>query len=715
MPQSLRILLIADDPEVIRRVGRGLQREDAGLIMIEGAESLATARRRLGSGTYDLALVDLALGDGDALHLLSDLRELAPELPFVALAPGPEAPDARACLALGAQDRLGPEALESAGLLDRLQGAVARARVDQDARRRSRRIAASLGATGDLAWHYESGDEEVWLAAVEPEEWQMPAAECRESLESLRQRLHPDDRELTLRRVVELIDTAIPWQVEARVKVGGSAYRWCALRGRSQLDARGRLERASGVVADSQRQQKRARDLEQGRRFLRAVFDSNRVPQGVLDAAGMITDCNQAWYNLDDPACHAGHRFSPGQRFVDPHLDPAQLGDLDLAALARGVRQVLGGVAEQFECEYGGGDGDRRWRIVVNPLLNPGIAGAVVGHEEITASRRADQELHALLKEAEADQRALAGAQFRLAPDFSVLAINPAAGSLGRAPQVGRDVLKVLPRLHADAVGAALAELAAGAAQAVRDTRPEQGKVTRWLVSSRLDEAGQRAGFLALGVAVSDLAQASRARPEPEAADDSAGLRAVLAAAEQESATLRSAVAAAEARNEAMDADLANARRELESARASLEETRGAAERARRAADEARREADEAAGAARQAAEGAADAARQAADEAADAAHQAAEEAAARAEAAEQARAAARQEYERAVAELGAELGAERTRHAETLAALAAAGQVPVKLRADLDRARLALRAELEMMVERAFGPILGDSQGSDK
>src|SRR5690606_41710285 len=52
-------------------------------------------------------------------------------------------------------------------------------------------------------------------------------------------------------RIGELVETSQPWQLEARVKVGGGAYRWCTLRGRSQLDARGRLERAAGVLSDA--------------------------------------------------------------------------------------------------------------------------------------------------------------------------------------------------------------------------------------------------------------------------------------------------------------------------------------------------------------------------------------------------------------------------------------------------------------------------------
>jgi DNA-binding response OmpR family regulator len=73
MSQSLRILLIALDPELIRKIGQGLQRPEAGPIQIEGADSLSTARRRLDAGAYDLALLDLGLGDGDGLRFLSEL------------------------------------------------------------------------------------------------------------------------------------------------------------------------------------------------------------------------------------------------------------------------------------------------------------------------------------------------------------------------------------------------------------------------------------------------------------------------------------------------------------------------------------------------------------------------------------------------------------------------------------------------------------------
>ncbi|NGX17579.1 response regulator [Wenzhouxiangella sp. XN24] len=682
MSQSLRILLLADDPEVIRRVGQGLQREESGLIMIEGAESLATARRRLGADSYDLALVDLAMGLGDGLHLLSDLAGIAPDLPVVALGTAGSGPDAAACRALGAQDRIGPEAVESAGLVDRLHSAVARARADTVSRRRQQRVAASLGATGDLAWHYEQGGSEVWLAARNPADWQLPAPECAESLEAVRERVHPDDRELVLRQVAEHLATDQPWQLDARIKVGGGAYRWCTVRGRAQFDDKNRLLQAAGTLADAQRQQKRIRETEQGRRFLRAVFDSARVARAVLDSSAVIIDCNQAWTAFEEPACHAGRAFGPGRRFIEKSEDPEVFGDLDCTALRRGVRQVLGGVVDRFSIEYDAAG--RRWRIAVNPLLNPGIAGAVVSHEDITQAQQATTELRAATAELEADFGALGGPMFRVAPDFEVLAANDHAEAFGRAPVRGRDVLKVLPRPDAEAVGDALAAIAAGGESAVRDVHAEDGRLMRWVVSPRRGAAGDGLGFVVYGVDCTDLAQREvAAEVAPTKVDDTENTRLaeLLEAERQRYAELAETLDAERSGQEQLAATLEAERGSHEQLAQTLEDERGRHEELAQALQAER----------------------------------------ARYEELSKALQAERANYE----ELSKALEAERSRHeqlAETLeaerqkqdelaAALAAAEQVPARLRAELGDVRQGLRSHLDDIVQRVFEPLLNDSE----
>jgi PAS domain-containing protein len=595
MAETLRILLIADEPEMIRKVGQGLHQGAGSDVVVEGADNLATASRRLRSAAYDLALADLSLGRGDGLRMLSEFIGAEPGMPVVALANGADVADAAACLSVGAQDRIAVDALDGAGLRDRLQAVLVRARTSHDARQRSHRIAASLAAGGELAWHFRAGEKDVWLASPDPAAWQLPGPECRESLEALRAWLHPDDRELALRRLEEVAHGTEPWEIEARVKVGGGGYRWCALRGRSQLDKRGRLAHAAGVVTDAQRQHKRLLSLQHEHRFMRAVFDSNRVPQAVLDAAGVIIHCNTAWSGLDEGACHAGAAFASGRSFLEAGED-GSYGDLEVAALARGVKQVLGGVVDHYQCEYG--DETRRWRISVSPLLNPGIAGALVTHEEVTAARKAERETRARLTTLARDFQAVSGPVFRLGPDFEVRGANEAALKIGRAPVVGRDIFKVLPRVHGDAVGDGLAALSAGTELAVRDVRSEGDNMVRWLLSPRRDTEGEQRGFLVQAVDVSDLAPPLQEDEEQKAnahARELAELRSALERVEGERARLGELLATAESGAKAAQVELDRLRSAADDAAHANEKLQLEIDQARLDAREARFEAEDAA------------------------------------------------------------------------------------------------------------------------
>lgn len=551
MSDSLRILLVAEDPEQIRRVGEGLKRDPAGGISLEGADSLATARRRLSAAAFDLALLDLDLG---GLHLLAEFRAMAGDVPVVVLATGKEA---EASLAMGAQDCVAPEAVDCAGFVDRLRASSLRARADAATAARGLRIASALEAAGDVVWQWERGTDGIWLAAAEPAAWALPGPDCRESSEALRERIHPDDRERVLRRLEEALASQGAWQIEGRLRVRDGAWRWCELRGRAGQDGRGRTVRAAGLLCDVHRQQKMVRELNLARRQLRALFDSEPIPQAIINASGLVTDCNQAWLDLPTDGCHAGADFRPGAAYLPGAADTTRVGGLVLAELGRGIRQVLGGVSERFDCTYG--EAPRCWHIRVTPLLNPGIAGAVVQHEDVTAA--ADDEARNLdrLAAAEADLEALPGPCLRLDAFFRVVDCNTAARQLAGGDPEGRDILKALPRADADAVGAALAELGGKQTTALRDATDGAGRAMRWIVRGRRHAGGSPQGFLLAGVDVSDLlADASgRERGLRDASEATERLR-----SERDDAHAR--LAAAEARERETADALADARQEAE-------------------------------------------------------------------------------------------------------------------------------------------------------
>jgi hypothetical protein len=248
-------------------------------------------------------------------------------------------------------------------------------------------------------------------------------------------------------------------------------------------------------------------------------------------------------------------------------------------------------------------------------------------------------------------------------------------------------VLWILPRVHADAVGSGLAAISAGARSAVRDSRLADGRVMRWLLTACCDAAGGGDGFLLHGVDVSNLVAhaavpapapvppAPVAAPEPApapmtgptaSADELLAIRVELERERRLHASARQALFAANEEAENLVLRLAEEQQCVaeEQQRVAEEQQRVAEERQRHA--ELRREAEEA--------------------------RREAEEARRREAVAAQAQ-----------GELAEQLDAERTRRNETLAALSAAEQVPVALRAQLERAQSGLRAEIQELVDRIF------------
>ncbi|MEQ1508348.1 MAG: response regulator transcription factor [Myxococcota bacterium] len=78
----MRILLVEDERRISGFTARGLREEGH---VVEVAEDLASARTALGSGAWDLMLVDRMLPDGDGLQLVRDLRRSGDRTPAICL------------------------------------------------------------------------------------------------------------------------------------------------------------------------------------------------------------------------------------------------------------------------------------------------------------------------------------------------------------------------------------------------------------------------------------------------------------------------------------------------------------------------------------------------------------------------------------------------------------------------------------------------------
>jgi DNA-binding response OmpR family regulator len=78
----IRVLLVEDDSEIARIVRDGLDRAQ---FLLESASTLAEARQRLGSMSYDALILDLGLPDGNGLEVADALRKDGSTLPILML------------------------------------------------------------------------------------------------------------------------------------------------------------------------------------------------------------------------------------------------------------------------------------------------------------------------------------------------------------------------------------------------------------------------------------------------------------------------------------------------------------------------------------------------------------------------------------------------------------------------------------------------------
>ena len=124
--QQIQILLIEGDRMDALRLVQMLRSGRGVKFRLRRAHKLCQAKRHLQNGGADVALVDLALPDGQGLDVLVEAQRTAPSVPFIALSGAADDSLAAQVLQLGVQDFLVKSELNPARLARALSFAISR-------------------------------------------------------------------------------------------------------------------------------------------------------------------------------------------------------------------------------------------------------------------------------------------------------------------------------------------------------------------------------------------------------------------------------------------------------------------------------------------------------------------------------------------------------------------------------------------------------------
>ncbi|MFP4233879.1 MAG: EAL domain-containing protein, partial [Nitriliruptoraceae bacterium] len=202
--------------------------------------------------------------------------------------------------------------------------------------------------------------------------------------------VHPDDRTWVWREVLATLETGRPCDVGHRIVQPDGQIRHVREIGELERGPEGAV-RLVGTVIDTTDEVRHREQLEATVRLATSVLDSMNSHGVLLDGEGMVVRTNASWRRFaadtgSGEACEGKH-----------HLEVERLGGQGCASAAErvrdGIAEVLGGRREPFRTEYRMDvQGDERWfRFTASPLQ--GVPGALVIHDDITASKRVEAEL----------------------------------------------------------------------------------------------------------------------------------------------------------------------------------------------------------------------------------------------------------------------------------------------------------------------------------
>lgn len=187
--------------------------------------------------------------------------------------------------------------------------------------------------------------------------------------ESLRTRLHPDDRERARLAVEASIATASDYDIEYRV-AARQEFRWVSAKGRAVYDADGAVLGMIGVVQDISDRKRTEERLRESEERFRVMADDAPVMIWVTESDGTCTYLNRPWCEFTGMSAQEGYGLG-WLSAVHPDDREAAEG----AFLAANERR------EPFRAEYRLRRHDGAWRWALDAAVPRfGAGGTFLGY-----------------------------------------------------------------------------------------------------------------------------------------------------------------------------------------------------------------------------------------------------------------------------------------------------------------------------------------------
>jgi C4-dicarboxylate-specific signal transduction histidine kinase len=154
-------------------------------------------------------------------------------------------------------------------------------------------------------WSWDAATDSFWATEHCNEMFRIPA-EARYSMTSMRETVHPDDRDTVERALRDGIASRKTFEVEYRTNMGPGPTRWVRVRARTILDGQEKVERITGTVIDITSQRK-----------IQAEVEAQKQSLSHLTRVGMLGELSGALaHELNQPLTAIMSNAQAAQRMI---------------------------------------------------------------------------------------------------------------------------------------------------------------------------------------------------------------------------------------------------------------------------------------------------------------------------------------------------------------------------------------------------------------
>ena len=208
---------------------------------------------------------------------------------------------------------------------------------------------AVVGA-GDSVWDWDLRSNELFLSSPLRELFDQSQDGVPFNFQTWTASLHPDDREVVLRRLQRHLEHDEPYCIEYRVRIGAGQYRWMFGRGACERDGYGNAIRIAGLLSDITERREREERFRSAQETYRKLFETARDGLFLLEPDGRFREANPALLRM------LGYTLAGIRQERERKLTPPEWSHLDEQALRQCEAR---GHADQFEKQYQRRDGAR--------------------------------------------------------------------------------------------------------------------------------------------------------------------------------------------------------------------------------------------------------------------------------------------------------------------------------------------------------------------